>query len=41
MTDYAGTFSIGSVQLMSGLCQMVSCSTLSALAAACRKLTLS
>lgn len=31
---------IGSVRTMSALCQMVSCNTLSALAAACRKLTL-
>ncbi len=30
---------IGSVRTMSSLCQMVSCNTLSALAAACRKLT--
>ena len=32
---------IGSVQTMSALCQMVSCSTLSELAAACRRLALS
>ena len=31
---------IGSVKTMSALCQMVSCNTLSALAAACRKLTI-
>ena len=31
---------ISSVRTMAGLCQMVSCNTLSALAAACRKLTL-
>ncbi len=30
---------VGSIQRFSSLCQMVSCSTLSALAAACRKLT--
>ena len=32
---------VGSVQTMSGLCQMVSCSTLAELAAACRRLALS
>ena len=31
---------IGSVRTMASLCQMVSCNTLSALAAACRKLTM-